>query len=229
MHAIGAGQERSRKRDCLRARMRAGLLAVFMASVGSALLATVPARAQEIAGLTETAEASDDAEPLRIDEIAKRHDALLEELRTNEQALAAARDSAKRAHLEQVREALLGIDALLRQQVELARSLAAPEVDASNLPEIDLPSSIALDQLYEAQFAGEQQKSRRAAALAASRDAFATAKEKFEKAERERREARTEFEAATPKAERPSAERRIGFRDGPIRPPDSWKKSRLSR
>ena len=71
---------------------------------------------------------------------------------------------------------------------------------AGNVPkeiprhEITDASPFALNELYEARFASEQEAARRAARLASSREALTSAKEKLDTAERKRRKARSDFD-----------------------------------
>jgi len=198
MHAFGRSGESHRKRNPIRIRIHTGLVVVLAASIGSALLVPTPVVAQEPPRLPEPREMNGELEPIHPEVIATRRAALAGELTTNERAIAASRDGSTRAHLEELRGTLLGIDALLRQQAELAKPVAEPEIARLVPPEVAQPPLFELNRLYELQFEHEQQKKRLADALAASREALATAKEKLDKAERERRDAHQEFEAAAP-------------------------------
>ncbi len=211
MHAIGRRRKTRRVRRPFTTRSRAG----FAVSLAAALAAVslVPASAQELPQLPEAKPANAALEATHPDEIAARRAALREELASTERALASARDDALRAHLEAVRDALLGIDALLRQQQELAEpSRADSDVAPSVHVETTRAPLLELDRLYELRFEREQEAARLAEELAASREVLASAKEKLERAERERRDARQEFEAIGPGAGKTSAERELALR-----------------
>ena len=212
MHAIDRSGESHRMRKPICIRIHAGLAVVLAASIGSALLVTAPVFAQELPRLPEPKQMNGEFEPTHPEEIAARRAALGGELAANERAIASSRDGSTRAHLDELRETLLSIDALLRQQAELAKPIAEPGFARLVPPEVAQPPLFELDRLHEQQFEHEQQKKRLADALAASREALATAKEKLDKAERERRDAHQEFEATAPGSAKSNAARKLALR-----------------
>jgi len=171
--------------------------------------------AQEIPNLTEATEEAvteKQGEPTSAEEIAARRAALAKELAIAGEALAAAREDSLRLYLQEVRDRLRSIDSLLRKQEELTVATREGGPTPSDRPTEASPSVFSLNEFYEVQVDTEQRKKWLSEALAASRDALATAKEKLDEAEKERREARRELEAQDNAAAKAKAKQELQLR-----------------
>ncbi|MDH3214446.1 MAG: mechanosensitive ion channel, partial [Myxococcales bacterium] len=179
------------------------------------LIALAPAGgvdAQELPGMpgSATEESTPSQEPTSAEGITARRAAVSSEFQTVDAEIAKA-DSANAEYLSEIRERLRTIDSLLDQQAILA-SPEAGRVHESKPEGPDEVSPYALHALYEAQFAREQAARQLTQELAERRDALASAKERFDEAERNRRRALSELAQAEDVA-REAAERTVRLRD----------------
>jgi small-conductance mechanosensitive channel len=160
-----------------------------------------PGASQTLPGLSEReAEPDAQADPLTPEAISARSAAVDAELADSEAALAQASHTGSRRPLELRRDGLQEVQSLLREQLTLLRASDSSEpaqaVAASPAP----PSPFALNALYEARRQAEAGREQKEEAVALAREALSAAKERFETAERERRETRDRL-AAAPAAE----------------------------
>ena len=188
--------------------MKAALAFVLgLTLAGAALAQELPDPVQIIGTESSPTGLNDASTP---EDVASKREAIDREL----EALEAAIDTAapnEAEHLKSLQALLQQVDGLLERQVAVeptSPSPPAPPIDAST----EQPSVFALNILYEARFALEEQGRARAEALTQARGALAAAKERFDAAERARRNARTLHEEASG-AEKANAHRSLELRE----------------
>lgn len=154
-----------------------------------ALLAPTTLSAQVVPGLAGGAAEVETVDPTTPNQIAARRAALAEELK----ALAAGHSPAPTEHQDEVRGRLRRLEGLLEEQAALAQH-ESPTVDPSPIEPNGDGSVYALNALYEAKWASEREENQHSDRLESAREALSKAKQKFDTAERTRREARSNVE-----------------------------------
>ncbi len=169
-------------------------------TVAVLLLFGAPADAQELPALPggprdEGAEAQDPSRPAAI---ASRRSEVASELRALEERLRDA-SGADFEHLRAVQDKLRKLAELLDDHAAiLARP--PPAAEALQLPPPEAPSPLALNALYELHFTIASEAEQRDALLREARHALEAAKDRLDRAEKERRRARDVLAEAEPGA-----------------------------
>ncbi len=195
-----------RKRELL-GLARAALAFALLGAPPSPLGGTPPTT-QGTAALGHAEVPSPDTKPLSQSEISSRLEAAASELAALEETLASTDQShATQARREQTY--LRSIDELLRQQAEIAATLAIGQAPPAKRQASKPRSVFALNDLYETRFELSAQLASRKESLHTRRGVLAEARQDFEKAEKARRKGRRLLEEAEDAVARAAAQREL--------------------